>query len=170
MIVIPTHACSADDGRTPASDVYGDLDRDNVATCTLRVRWGTGERGPGCGARIALCHGCGLRTRINGAACGTCGGDERPEVMHAVRRDDGQERGAASPGGSRDVERRPVAEVDGVSGAGARPVVPGDRPGQGSNGPRRSQEAKAPSKPRAPAKRVKKGAAAPDGPGLPLFK
>jgi hypothetical protein len=57
---------------------YGELGPDNVATCSLRIRWGTGERAPGCGARIALCHGCGLRTRFNGAPCGACGGTERP--------------------------------------------------------------------------------------------
>jgi hypothetical protein len=58
---------------------YGELGAaDNVATCSLRIRWGTGERAPGCGARIALCHGCGLRTRVNGAPCGACGGTVRP--------------------------------------------------------------------------------------------
>lgn len=155
MIVIPTHACSADDGRLPASDVYGELGADNVATCALRVRWGLqrsqDERSPGCGARFAVCHGCGLRTRCNGAPCGACGGAERPEVVYAVC-----ERGA-------DVLAAPVAD----QGAG---VPAAGRTGQGDAGPRRPAEAKAPSKPRAPQKRVKKGATAPDGPGLPLFK
>lgn len=158
MIVIPTHACSADDGRLPASDVYGELDRDNVATCMLRVRWGSGERGPGCGSRIALCHGCGLRTRVNGAPCGTCGGEERPEVMRVHDREvlaDGTDRGS-------EASVVPVA----VDAANRSANVSG----QGGTGPRRAPEAKAPSKPRAPAKRVKKGAAAPNGPGLPFVK
>lgn len=154
MIVIPTHACGADDGRSPASDVYGELDRDNVATCTLRVRWGTGERGPGCGARIALCHGCGLRTRVNGAACGTCGGDERPEVMRV------HDRAVVAS----DVEQE--AETERAVSAAVGAAVPR----QGDAGSRRETKEKAPSKPRAPAKRVKKGAAAPDGPGLPFVK
>jgi hypothetical protein len=125
---------------------YGELGRDNVATCSVRVRWGIQpgqhERLPGCGARIAVCHGCGLRTRINGARCGACGGEERPEVMHVAR----------------DVAAESV-------------VVPmAVRDGQGDDGPRRETKEKAPSKPRAPQRRVKKGAAAPDEPELPLFK
>ena len=167
MIVIPTHACGADDGRSPASDVYGELDRDNVATCALRVRWGfqrgQDERSPGCGARIAVCHGCGLRTRINGSACGTCGGDERPEVM-GVQRGDVDEQ-AAAPGPQPSV----LAGAGGLAAmdpAHARAAVPGAL----GSGSRRETKAAAPGKPRAPRKSVKKGAAAPDGPGLPLFK
>ena len=154
VIVIPTHACSADDGRLPASDVYGELDRDNVATCILRVRWGTGERGPGCGARIALCHGCGLRTRVNGAPCGTCGGEERPEVMRV------HDRMVVASGACREAA---AVDVGAVSGAA-------DVPGPLGNGSRRETKEKAQSKPRGPRKSVKKGAVAPDGPGLPLFK
>jgi hypothetical protein len=168
VIVVPTHACSANDGRLPASDVYGELDRDNVATCILRVRWGSGERGPGCGARIALCHGCGLRTRVNGAPCGTCGGEERPEVM---RHDDCGAHGTQAASG---VSTGPVpvaANVGdaGLQGMGAR-VEAGPRQQQSDAGPRRETKATAQSKPRAPRKSVKKGAAAPDGPELPLFK
>jgi hypothetical protein len=162
VIVIPTHACSADDGRAPASDVYGELDRDNVATCILRVRWGTVERGPGCGARIALCHGCGLRTRVNGAPCGTCGGDERPEVMrHDDRALEGERRRA---GGGDDPRGQVPGDVVAVAS------IPGPMPRAVDPGVRRETKEKAPSKPRAPRKSVKKGAAAPDGPGLPLFK
>jgi hypothetical protein len=157
VIVIPTHACSADDGRSPASDVYGELDRDNVATCALRVRWGfqrgQDERSPGCGARIAVCHGCGLRTRVNGAPCGTCGGEERPEVLRAQQGDRVQE-----------------APRDDMAATLDRANRRADVSGQGDPGPRRETKEKAPSKPRAPRKSVKKGAAAPDGPGLPLFK
>jgi hypothetical protein len=157
VIVIPTHACSADDGRLPVSDVYGELDRDNVATCALRVRWGLArwedERSPGCGARIAVCHGCGLRTRVNGAPCGTCGGEERPEVA-LVQHDD----------------RVQEAPRDDMAATVDRADRRADVPGQSSNGPRRETKEKAPGKPRAPRKSVKKGAAAPDGPGLPLFK
>jgi hypothetical protein len=157
VIVIPTHACSADDGRLPVSDVYGELDRDNVATCALRVRWGLArwedERTPGCGARIAVCHGCGLRTRVNGAPCGTCGGEERPEVLRAQQGDRVQEAPRDELAATVDrADRR--ADVSGPLG----------------NGPRRETKEKATSKPRAPRKSVKKGAAAPDGPGLPLFK
>lgn len=132
---------------------YGELDRDNVATCSLRVRWDTGERAPGCGARIALCHGCGLRTRINGAPCKACGGDQKPEVIDVQR-----------------VEVRAEAPRDDVAPA-VDPAHPrADVPRQGDAGPRRETKAKAPSKPRAPAKRVAKGNAAPDGPTLPGIK
>jgi hypothetical protein len=143
VILLPSHPClPGADGAAP----YGDLDARNVATCRERVRWGIQRtqdvRLPGCGARIAVCHGCGLRTRVNGARCGACGGEERPEVMHVAR----------------DVAAESV-------------VVPmAVRDGQGDTGPRRSAKEKAPSKPRAPQRRVKKGAAAPDDPGLPLFK
>jgi hypothetical protein len=53
-----------------------------------------------------------------------------------------------------DDKRATVAEMACLSGEGAR----------------RETKEKAPSKPRAPRKTVKKGAAAPDDPGLPLFK
>lgn len=167
MIVIPTHACSADDGRLPVSDVYGELDRDNVATCALRVRWGfqrgQDERVTGCGARIAVCHGCGLRTRVNGAPCGACGGEERPEVVRVQRVDVGEQAEAygAQPG---------ILAGAGGLAAMDQAHARADVPGQGVAGSRRETKEKAPSKHRAPAKRVKKGAAAPDGPGLPLFK
>jgi hypothetical protein len=157
VIVIPTHVCSADDGLSPASDVYGELDRDNVATCALRVRWGLArwedERSPGCGARIAVCHGCGLRTRVNGSACGTCGGEERPEVALVQQGDRVQE-----------------APRDDMAATVDRADRRADVPGPLGNGSRRETKEKATSKPRAPRKSVKKGAADPDGPGLPLFK
>lgn len=142
---------------------YGELDRDNVATCSLRVRWGTGERAPGCGARIALCHGCGLRTRINGAPCGSCGGCEKPEVVRVQRVEVRAEDANVSAG---DGSTRAVEHVAAMGPAHPR----ADVSGQGSDGPRRETKAKAPSKPRAPAKRVAKGNAAPDGPTLPGIK
>lgn len=151
VIVIPTHACSADDGRLPASDVYGDLDpADNVATCAMRVRWGfqrgQDERVPGCGARIAVCHGCGLRTRVNGAPCDKCGGDERPSPEEMLTSE-------APRASSVDVDpSRSIVQDETVSDAAAK---------------RETKEK--PAARRAPAKRVKKGAA-PDGAGLPLFK
>lgn len=164
MIVIPTHACSADDGREPASDVYGELGADNVATCALRVRWGLqrsqDERVPGCGARISVCHGCGLRTRVNGAPCGACGGEERPEVMIH------DDRGARAP------DEAMLARIEN----GNEPVpahVAGHGVGvqsrQGDAGTRRETKEKAQSKPRAPRKSVKKDAAD-HGDGMPLFK
>lgn len=157
MILLPPHPCLPDAG---GAVPYGELDARNVATCRERVRWGIqryqDERLPGCGARIAVCHGCGLRTRVNGAPCGACGGEEKPEVTHAVRRNDdsrghapGEEAGMVD-----DDKRATVAEMACLSGEGAR----------------RETKEKAPSKPRAPRKTVKKGAAAPDDPGLPLFK
>jgi hypothetical protein len=86
VIAIPSHPCLPCDPAREAPMTYGELGVDNVATCSLRIRWGTGERAPGCGARIALCHGCGLRTRVNGAPCGACGGTERPtQVLTAER-------------------------------------------------------------------------------------
>lgn len=161
MIVIPTHACSADDGREPASDVYGELGADNVATCALRVRWGLqrsqDERVPGCGARIAVCHGCGLRTRINGARCGACGGEEKPEV---VRVHDREVLANAATG---------EAGAPVVSNAVAPADVATDLPRKDGNGPRRETKEKAPSKPRATRKSVKKDAAD-HGDGMPLFK
>lgn len=164
MIAIPSHPCLPCDPAREAPMTYGELDaRDNVATCSLRIRWSTGERAPGCGARIALCHGCGLRTRINGAPCAACGGDQKPEVVRVQR-----------------VEVRAeglyvAKELDGAAGSvGLAAVDPAharaDVPGQGGDGPRRETKAKAPSKPRAPAKRVAKGNAASDGPTLPGIK
>lgn len=142
---------------------YGELDRDNVATCSLRIRWGTGERAPGCGARIALCHGCGLRTRVNGAPCKACGGDQKPEVVRYDR--DALERPKAAASG---LDVREEGHVPAVVGPGDASTSRGA--GAGDTGPRRETKAKAPSKPRAPAKRVAKGKAAPDGPELPGIK
>ncbi len=122
--------------------VYGDLGPDNVATCTLRIRWSTGERAPGCGSRIALCHGCGLRTRVNGAPCGACGGTERPtqvltaEPARAVEVDVDQTGSIAPP--------EPMRET----------VQP--------------RKVKAPSRQRAP--RKVKPAAGHEASDLPLFK
>lgn len=162
MIAIPSHPCLPCDPAREAPMTYGELDRDNVATCSLRIRWGTGERAPGCGARIALCHGCGLRARVNGAPCKSCGGDQKPETVHVqrvdVRAEDANER--VADGSARTAE--PVAAM-----GSAHPRT--DVSGQGDAGPRRETKAKAPSKPRAPAKRVK-GNAAPDGPTLPGIK
>jgi hypothetical protein len=141
---------------------YGELGRDNVATCSVRIRWGIHpsqhERLPGCGARIAVCHGCGLRTRINGARCEACGGEERPEVTRVHAR----EVLADGAHGRQEPEVVSVA-VDAVDRAA-------DVPRQDGNGARRETKEKAPSKPRAPRKAVKKGAATQDDPGMPLFK
>lgn len=152
MIAIPSHPCLPCDPAREAPMTYGELGVDNVATCSLRVRWGTGERAPGCGARIALCHGCGLRTRIGGAPCKACGGDQKPEVVRVQR-----------------VEVVQEAPRDDVAPAVDTAHARADVPGQGGDGPRRETKAKAPSKLRAPQKRVK-GNAAPDGPTLPGIK
>lgn len=165
MIAIPSHPCLPCDPAREAPMTYGELDRDNVATCSLRVRWGTGERAPGCGARIALCHGCGLRTRVNGAPCKACGGDEKPEVHHAHCQAVGTsiERLESHPEEARWVaaESADVSQVASHHDGRSR---------QGDAGPRRETKAKAPSKPRASQKRVAKGKAAPDGPELPFMK
>lgn len=167
MIAVPSHPCLPCDPAREAPEAYGELDRDNVATCTVRVRWGLqrsqDERAPGCGARIALCHGCGLRTRIDGAPCKACGGDQKPEAVRVA-----------------DVERAPSASVQGVEcgpsvasgvvGVGSIGDGGAGRSRQGDAGPRREAKAKAPGKPRAPTKRVAKGKAAPDGPELPFLK
>jgi hypothetical protein len=148
MILLPTHACSGDDGREPASEPYGELDAQNVATCTLRVRWGIhrgqDERLPGCGARIAACFGCGLRTRVlppNGTEpppCPACGATVKPDVVAPAPTD----RELVDP--SRSIVQTREARDD-------APSVDGK-----------------PAK-RAPARRGKKGAVVQEAPGLPLF-
>lgn len=173
MILLPTHACSGDDGLEPASEPYGEIDRENVSTCSVRIRWGEQRwqdvRLPGCGARIGVCHGCGLRTRVTlpgevkAPPCPACSATERPEVMHVRHVESGTEAGR---------ERRQGQDA---AGAGADSAmgsahVRADVPGQGGAGSRRPEETKAPSKPRAPQKRVKKGPAATDGPTLPGVK
>lgn len=125
---------------------YGELGADNVATCSLRTRWSTGERAPGCGARIALCHGCGLRTRVNGAPCGACGGTERPS--HVLTAEP-----ARASSGDMDPSRS-IVEPAPMSEAVEPPKA----------------KAKAPVKQRAPQRRAAKGKAAPDGPELPFWK
>ncbi len=143
VIRLPPHQCLPDeDGRAVP---YGDLDARNVATCRERVRWDRGERLPGCGARIAVCHGCGLRTRINGARCGQCGGEDRPSADHAL---------TTAP--IRAVER----DVD-----PERSIVQQEAPREDE----RLREAKPKAPRRAPQKRVKP-AAGPEANDLPLFK
>jgi hypothetical protein len=93
VILLPTHACSGDDGLEPASEAYGELDTANVATCTVRVRWGSARwedvRLPGCGARIGVCHGCGLRTRVTlpgeveAPPCPACWATRKPDLIEA---------------------------------------------------------------------------------------
>ena len=172
---------------------YGELGVDNVATCSLRIRWSTGERAPGCGARIALCHGCGLRTRVNGAPCGACGGTERPtQVLTAepARAVDSvvDHAGSIAPPEPmretvqpRDTEAKHVRDRVVVEGKPQREAPTellsrdagragaGDVRGSIGVGSRRETKPKAPSKPRAPSKRVKP-AAGPEANGLPLFK
>jgi hypothetical protein len=148
VILIPTHACSGDDGLVPASEPYGDLDAQNVATCTVRVRWGLhrgqDERLPGCGARIADCYGCGLRTRVTlpgetvPPPCPACGATVRPDVV------------AAAP-----VERErldPTRSIAQHAQAEDHAPLANEKPAR-----------------RAPARRGKKGAAEPQANGLPLF-
>lgn len=175
MILLPTHACSGDDGLRPASEPYGELDRDNVATCAVRIRWGEQRwqdvRLPGCGAHIGVCHGCGLRTRVTlpgevkAPPCPACSATERPEVVHADRQAVGETAGVGSGecGGAGHVATDPAS----VSPVASRPV---ERRREVDAGARRPEETKAPSKPRAPQKRVKKGPAATDGPTLPGVK
>ncbi len=155
MILLPTHACLTD---APGAVAYGELDAANVATCIVRVQWETGARLRGCGARLAVCHGCGLRTRVTlpgetqAPPCERCGAMQKPEGMQHESRERGVvvlEAPVADPGPR-------VAAVGPASDAAA--------------GARRSSEAKAQSKHRAPQKRVKKGPAATDEPTLPGVK
>lgn len=93
MILIPTHPCLPDDPRRDPAVAYGELDTANVATCAVRIRWGEqrwqDERLPGCGARIGVCHGCGLRTRVmlpgeaEAPPCPACSATRRPDVAAA---------------------------------------------------------------------------------------
>jgi hypothetical protein len=151
VILLPTHACLADASGAVA---YGELDGANVATCIVRVQWETGTRHPGCGSRLAVCFGCGLRTRTGETPppCEACGATQRPEVMQHESR----ERGAV-------VLAAPVADP----GPRVAAVGPASDAAAGS---RRPTETKAPSKPRAPQKRLKKGAAPSDEPTLPGVK
>ncbi len=146
MILLPTHACSGDDGLEPASEPYGELDAQNVATCSARIRWGSARwedvRLPGCGARIGVCHGCGLRTRVTlpgeveAPPCQACGAERKPDVIVAPP----VERERLDP--SRSIAQHAQAEDHGPSAK--------EKPAR-----------------RAPARRVKKGAA-PEA-ELPLF-
>lgn len=145
MIAIPSHPCLPCDPAREAPTTYGELGADNVATCSLRVRWGTGERAPGCGARIALCHGCGLRTRINGAPCGACGG-------------------TVYPGASQVLTREP-ARASGADVDPTRSIVQGETTADTAGS--RAEKGRPPK--RAPAKRARK-VAAPEGPTLPGVK
>jgi hypothetical protein len=150
VIVIPTHPCLPDDSHQGPAVAYGELDAQNVATCAVRVRWGEqrwqDERLPGCGARIGVCHGCGLRTRVTlpGEAeappCAACSATRRPDVVAAAP-ETSQIHAAVDP--TRSI----------VQQAAPRDAV-------------RPQETK-PAR-RVPARRVKKGAAG-QGDG-PLFK
>jgi hypothetical protein len=172
---------------------YGELGAaDNVATCALRVRWSTGERAPGCGARIALCHGCGLRTRVNGAPCGACGGTERPTTpltaepaRAAVSEVD--RTGSIAPAEPMRETVQPYAQRVEVgskaadehlahgSARGSEPVAAvgpanarADVSGQGGHGSRREKKATATGKSRAA--RTVKPAAGHEASDLPLFK
>jgi len=144
VILLPTHACL--DG-APDALPYGELDRANVATCSVRVRWGVRlgleTRLPGCGARIAVCHGCGLRTRVNGAPCGACGGADRPTQVLT-----------AEP-----------ARASGDVVDPTRSIVQDEAPRENERPPETKQKAQR----RAPTKRVKP-TAADEANGLPLFK
>ena len=149
MILIPTHPCLPDDTSREAPVAYGELDAQNVATCAVRIRWGEqrwqDERFPGCGARIAVCHGCGLRTRVTlpgeveAPPCPACSATRRPEAISAP--ETSQIQAAVDP-------TRSIVQQSAVSDAG---------------GPQETKPAR-----RAPVRRVKKGAA--DQGDGPLFK
>lgn len=144
MIALPTHACV--EGAADALP-YGELDAANIATCGVRIRWGVQRsqavRLPGCGAQIAVCHGCGLRTRVNGAPCGVCGGADRPTQVLT-----------AEPARASDDDVDPT-----------RSIVQGEAPRENERPP----ETKAKAQRRAPTKRAKP-TAADEANDLPLFK
>ena len=90
MITLPDHGCCSDP-RLAGAVPYGDLDAANVATCALRRRWGVRDGdAPGCGAQIAVCHGCGLRTRVRrpgeleAPPCSACGGTVYPGASQVL--------------------------------------------------------------------------------------
>jgi hypothetical protein len=160
MIALPDHGCCADP-RLAGALPYGDLDAGNVATCAVRRLWsGRAVDTPGCGARVAVCHGCGLRTRVNGAQCPACGGIERPEVARHADRN--LQANAAAP---LEAHR---------SGSGATDVEDVSHARQGherpsDTGPRRPEKAPSPRKPRQTRAAVK-SSPEPTAPDLPLFK
>lgn len=154
MIALPEHGCCAGDAWIAGAEPYGDLDAGNVATCALRRLWGVRDGdAPGCGARIGLCHGCGLRTRVTrpgeleAPPCEACGGTVRPSPDQML------------------TDRR--VRAAGVDVDPTRSIVEPEAPREDV----RPQESNGkPAKRRAPTKRTKRGAAESEANGLPLFK
>jgi hypothetical protein len=153
VISLPDHGCCAGDPRLAGAEAYGDLDARNVATCSLRRRWGVRDgNAPGCGARLALCHGCGLRTRVlrpgelEAPPCEVCGGTARPPqgVLTA------------------DPARASSADVDPTRSI-VEPKAPVDTAAS------RVEKGRPAAKPRTVAKRARKVAAS-EGPMLPGVK
>lgn len=154
MISLPDHGCCADDPRLAGAEPYGDLDARNVATCSLRRRWGEHDGdAPGCGARLSLCHGCGLRTRVLrpgelvSPPCEACGGTVRPRPEEVLTSD---------PTHASSVDVDPSRSI-------VQPKAPED------TAVSRVEKGRAAAK-RTTVKRVRKGAPAQEGPTLPGVK